>query len=150
MSQHSIAFIIKSTCIFIFALGFMVLSGWLFKIPLLTSIIPEYTNMKANTSILFILSSIELYRIVSKKWDFLNGILSFFITLVGLATLIQYEFQLNFFIDELLVKDFLYNTSVDSFPGRMARGTALSFFLLGIAFYLIKSTQRRWKKVAQY
>lgn len=137
-------------CIFVFALGFLVLSGWLFKIPTLTSIIPEYANMKVNTSILFILSSIELYRIVSHKWNFLNGILCLIITVTGLATLIEYEFQLNFFIDEFFVKDFFYNTSIDSFPGRMARGTAFSFTLLGIAFYLIKSVQQRWKIFAQY
>jgi PAS domain S-box-containing protein len=150
MNQQRITFIIKSACIFVFALSFMVLIGWLFTIPLLTSIIPEYANMKANTSILFILSSIELYRIVSKKWDFFKGTLCFFIALVGLATLIQYEFQLNFFIDEFFVKDFLYNQSIDSFPGRMARGTALSFCLLGVSFYLIKSTQERSRKIAQY
>lgn len=137
-------------CIFVFALGFLVLSGWLFKIPTLTSIIPEYANMKVNTSILFILSSIELYRTVSHKWNFLNGILCLIITVTGLITLIEYELQLNFFIDEFFVKDFFYNTSIDSFPGRMARGTAFSFTLLGIAFYLIKSVQQRWKIFAQY
>ena len=150
MNQYSIAFIIKSTCIFVFTLGFIVLLGWLFNIPVLTSIIPKYATMKVNTSVLFILSSIELYRIAARKWDFLNGILCLFIASVGLATLIEYEFQLTFSIDEFFIKDFLYNTSVDSFPGRMARGTALSFFLLGVSFYLVKSAQERLKKIAQY
>lgn len=150
MSQQRIIVIIKSISIFLFAMGFIVLAGWFFKIPTLTSIIPEYANMKANTAILFILSSVELYRIISRKWLFLNGILSFLITIVGLATLIEYEFQLNFAIDEFIAKDFLYNATIDSFPGRMARGTAFSFFLLGISFYFIKSTQERQQKIAQY
>lgn len=150
MSQQRIIVIIKSICIFLFAMGFIVLVGWFFKIPILTSIIPEYATMKANTSILFILSSVELYRIISRKWFFLNGILSLLITIVGLATLIEYEFQLNFAIDEFIVKDFSYNATIDSFPGRMARGTAFSFFLLGISFYFIKSKQERQKKFAQY
>lgn len=150
MSQQRIIVIVKSICIFVFAMGFIVLVGWFFKIPILTSIIPEYATMKTNTSILFILSSVELYRIISRKWFFLNGILSFLITIVGLATLIEYEFQLNFAIDEFFAKDFSYNATIDSFPGRMARGTAFSFFLLGISFYFIKSTQERLKKIAQY
>lgn len=150
MSQQRIIVIVKSICIFVFAMGFIVLVGWFFKIPTLTSIIPEYATMKPNTSILFILSSVELYRIISRKWFFLNGILSFLITIVGLATLIEYEFQLNFAIDEFIAKDFSYNATIDSFPGRMARGTAFSFFLLGISFYFIKSTQERQKKFAQY
>lgn len=128
----------------------MVLAGWFLRIPILTSIIPEYANMKANTSILFMLSSIELYRIASKKWEFLNGILCFFITAFGLATLIQYPSQLNFFIDEFFIKDFFYNQSIDYSPGRMARGTALSFCLLGISLYLVNSPQERWRKIAQY
>ncbi len=150
MSQQRIIIIVKSICIFVFAIGFIVLLGWFFKIPILTSIIPEYATMKANTSILFILSSVEVYRIISRKWFFLNGILSFLITIVGLATLIEYEFQLNFAIDEFIAKDFSYNATIDSFPGRMARGTAFSFFLLGVSFYFIKSTQERLKKIAQY
>lgn len=150
MSQQRIIVIVKSICIFVFAMGFIVLVGWFFKTPTLTSIIPEYATMKANTSILFILSSVELYRIISRKWFFLKGILSFFITIVGLATLIEYEFQLNFTIDEFIVKDFSYNATIDSFPGRMARGTAFSFFLLGICFHFIKSTRERQKKIAQY
>lgn len=150
MSQQRIIVIVKSICIFVFAIGFIVLVGWFFKIPILTSIIPEYATMKTNTSILFILSSVELYRIISRKWLFLNGILSFLITIVGLATLLEYEFQLNFTIDEFIAKDFSYNATIDSFPGRMARGTAFSFFLLGISFYFIKSTQERLKKIAQY
>ena len=150
MTQQKITFFIKSTCIFVFALGCMVLLGWLLNIPLLTSIIPGYANMKANTSILFILSSIELYRIAYKKWSFLNKILCFFIALIGLATLIQYEFQLNFSIDEFFVKDFLYNQDIDSYPGRMARGTSLSFCLLGISFCLVKGTRERSRKIAQY
>lgn len=150
MSQQRKILIIKSTCIFVFVLGLVVLSGWVFNISILTSIIPEYANMKINTSILFILSSVELYRIVTHKWNYLNRILCFIITVSGLATLIEYEFQLNFSIDEFIFKDFLYNASIDSFPGRMARGTALSFSLLGLAFCLIKSNHQHWKKFAQY
>jgi PAS domain S-box-containing protein len=150
MSQERMIPIMKYASVFIFLLGIMVLLGWFFQIPALTSIIPEYANMKVNTSILFILSAIELYRIVFQKWKFLNRILCITITLAGILTLIQYESNLNFGIDELIFKDFLYNTSVDSYPGRMARGTALSFSLLGIAFCLIKSNVERLRKIAQY
>ncbi|MBL0882550.1 MAG: PAS domain-containing sensor histidine kinase [Chitinophagaceae bacterium] len=149
MSQQRII-IIKSICGVIVVLGFIVLAGWLLKIPLLTSIIPAYATMKVNTAILFILSSLELYRTLLRKWVILRGVLCFIITVVGFATLLEYELQLNFAIDEFFVKDFLFNATVDSFPGRMAKGTAFSFFLLGISLYLIKSDQVGLKKTAQY
>lgn len=137
-------------CIFVFALGLLVLSGWLLNIPLLTSIIPKYASMKVNTSLLFILSSIELYLVLVNKWKFLNKILCLLISSFGLVTLVQYEFQLNLKIDEFIIKDYLFSPSIDSFPGRMARGTALSFILLGISFYLIQSREILWRKYAQY
>lgn len=150
MSQERMISIMKYTAISIFLLGIMVLLGWLFKIPVLTSIIPEYANMKVNTSILFILSSIELYRLLFQKWKFLNGILCFVITVSGILILMQYELHLNLGVDEMIIKDFLYNPSIDSYPGRMARGTALSFSLLGIAFCFIKSSNLGLRKTAQY
>ncbi len=150
MSQERIIFIVKSICIIVLAVGFMVLTGWLLKIPSLTSIIPEYANMKVNTSLLFILSSFELYLILVNKWKSLHRILCLIISLFGLITLLQYEFQLNLNIDEFIVKDFLFTPSVDSFPGRMARGTAFSFTLLGISFCLIQNSQIFWRKSAQY
>lgn len=150
MSQERIIFIVKSICIIVFALGLMVLSGWLLNIPSLTSIIPEYANMKVNTSLLFILSSVELYLILVNKCKLLNRILCLLIALFGLITLLQYEFQFNLNIDEFIVKDFLFIPSIDSFPGRMARGTAFSFTLLGISFCLIQSSRIFWRKCAQY
>jgi len=150
MSQERIIFIVKSICIIVFALGLMVLSGWLLNIPSLTSIIPGYANMKVNTSLLFILSSVELYLILVNKRKLLNRILCLFISLFGLITLLQYEFQFNLNIDEFIVKDFLFIPSIDSFPGRMARGTAFSFTLLGISFCLIQSSRIFWRKCAQY
>lgn len=150
MSQERIIFIVKSICIIVFALGLMVLSGWLLNIPSLTSIIPGYANMKVNTSLVFILSSVELYLILVNKRKLLNRILCLFISLFGLITLLQYEFQFNLNIDEFIVKDFLFIPSIDSFPGRMARGTAFSFTLLGISFCLIQSSRIFWRKCAQY
>lgn len=150
MSQERIIFIVKSICIIVFALGLIVLSGWLLNIPSLTSIIPGYANMKVNTSLLFILSSVELYLILVNKRKLLNRILCLFISLFGLITLLQYEFQFNLNIDEFIVKDFLFIPSIDSFPGRMARGTAFSFTLLGISFCLIQSSRIFWRKCAQY
>lgn len=150
MSQERIILIVKSICVIVFALGFMVFGGWLLKIPSLTSIIPEYANMKVNTALLFILSSIELYLILINKWKILNRILCLLISLFGLITLLQYEFQLSLNIDEFFVKDFLFSPSIDSFPGRMARGTAFSFTVLGLSFCLLQSRQIFWKQCAQY
>lgn len=150
MSQDNITRLIKAICILIFTLGVMVLSGWIFHIPILTSLIPNYATMKVNTSLVLLISAIELYRITTKKWLFLHKLLCFLVILIGLATLIEYLVPMQWSIDEVIIKDYLYHPSLDSYPGRMARGTALSFLLLGISFCLIRQKSLKLRKVSQY
>ncbi|MCW6034991.1 PAS domain-containing sensor histidine kinase [Spirulina subsalsa FACHB-351] len=123
-------------------IGFVVMVGWFFDIPLLKSILPGWVTMKANTAIGFILSGLALWILYERKrrhsWRMVAQISAALVLLIGLLTLLQYTFNLDFGIDQLLVKE-----SVDAVatatPGRMAPNTALNFFLLGIGILLLSN-----------
>ena len=125
--------------------GSSVLVGWAFDIPVLRSISPNWTAMKANTAICFILIGIALLlnnpvdaRLNPQHPSFLLLLARFFSLLVGLVgalTLGEFIFDWNIGIDEWLFQQPI--NSVGSFyPGRMAPEAALCFFMLSMALLL--------------
>ncbi|TAF05081.1 MAG: response regulator [Nostocales cyanobacterium] len=142
-------------------IGSLVLIGWYFDIDILKHGFPgSPATMKANTALCFLLSGLSLWlsQIIAVQRSSLgetegevNNINSprrrvfylwlsrFFavtVTGIGLLTIIQYLLGWNFGIDELLFRD-LPIVVTTSHPGRMGFNTAFSFFLIGVALYLI-------------
>lgn len=150
MSKVNYLKVTKVSCLIVFITGFVVFCGWIFKVPTLTGFISNYTTMKVNTSLVVMLSAINLYLITTNRYNKLSQVLCFVITLFGLLTFVQFFFPIDFGIDELIIKDYLYSQSLDSFPGRMARGTALSFMLFGISFCLMRHENIAHRKLSQY
>ena len=126
------------------AVGGVVLLGWCFNIPALKSILPGFVSMKANTAIGFILAGVALLLLAwapsspSAPLRWLARACAATVVLLGLLTLCQYLFGLNFGIDQLFFHE--PAGTVDTFfPGRMALNTALNFFLFGCALLLLGS-----------
>jgi signal transduction histidine kinase len=121
-------------------IGLIVIGGWIFDIALLKSILPGWVTMKANTALGFILSGLSLWlldRFSERRFGRYAAQLSAaLVFLIGLLTLLQYCFPLDFGIDQLLFKE-----SVDAVataaPGRMALNSALNFALMGISLILL-------------
>ena len=121
-------------------IGCMVIFGWMFDIPTLKSVVPGLVTMKANTAFGFILGGtcISLWHRGSRESQSRRVALicAILVVAIGLLTLMQYGFGVNFGIDELFFKE-----SVDAVatatPGRMAPNSALNFLLLGSALVLI-------------
>ncbi|WP_322111870.1 sensor histidine kinase [Aerosakkonema funiforme] len=132
-------------------IGCVVIAGWIFDIAILKSILPGLVSMKANTAICFILSgtSLQLWhrklKNISRQPHLRIAAVACasLVISIGLLTLIQYGFNLNFGIDELFFKD---NTSAvgTAYPGRMAPNTALNFFLLGSALLLLNIARLKY------
>src|SRR4030095_16234395 len=92
----------------VFAVGFLVLVGWLFNIPALKSIFPGFATMKANTALAFMLAGSSLWlastRGENQRIDLLAKACATVTMLIGLLTLSEYLFSRDLGIDQLLFK----------------------------------------------
>ncbi|MGM3306910.1 PAS domain-containing sensor histidine kinase [Anabaena sp. WFMT] len=133
-------------------IGFVVSTGWIFNLEILKSVLPGQLTMKVNTALGFLFSGISLWlwhQNRQQKQSFhlqlISQVLAGFVVLIGLLTLIQYGFNINLGIDQLLIKEDI-NAVATYYLGRMAPNTALCFFWLGSALILL---QYRLMSVAQ-
>jgi PAS domain S-box-containing protein len=121
------------------AAGVAVLAGWLFDIPGLKSVLPGFVTMKVNTAVGFILAGLSLALLGCAPWSAwvrqLSRVCAGATALLGLLTLCQYLFGLDFGIDQLLFREAAGAVGALSL-GRMSPATAVNFLLLGCALFL--------------
>jgi len=141
---------IRFASIFLIAIGIIVMTGWLLRIRLLTTIIPAYVSMKFNTALLFIITGVILYSLASEKWQRLRLLLSLLLTAAGISIFTQSVWGFNIGIDEFFVRDYFITKDGPFPPGRLAQGTSLSFFLLGASFLMINAPSKILKNFAQF
>lgn len=127
------------------ALGVAVLLGWATGNVTLMSILPEWVAMQPNTALCLILAGASLFAAgrsrAHQHWHIVQFVSATIVFGVGIATLTEYCFGLQFGIDQ-----FFHKGSVTSdyrlFPGRMAVATATNFVLAGAALVLLDSSAR--------
>jgi two-component system NtrC family sensor kinase len=147
----------KKASIAVIAIGCTVILGWIFDLQLLKSILPGLVTMKANAAVCFILGGFSLFilqrrraELTARKHQKIANCLifsgSFLIILISLLTLVQYSFNLDLGIDQLLFKDSSTLTSPAA-PGRMAPNTAAAFLLLGTALLLLSERRPKYLRV---
>ena len=141
----------------VIAIGCTVILGWIFDLQLLKSILPGLPSMKFNTATCFILGGFsllfqhqwraELTTIKHQKiYNYLTFSASFLIVLISLITLVQYSFNLDLGIDQLLFKHSSILT-IPLAPGRMAPNTAAGFLLLGTALLLLSVKRPKYLRI---
>jgi len=120
-------------------IGLLALSGWVFNIEALKSVLPGLVSMKANTSIAFIAGGISLILTVTGRNSRVRRLLSLalagLVFIIGAATISEYFFNVNLGIDQLLFKD-SPGAIATLGPGRMAPTTALCFTMIGFSLLL--------------
>ena len=131
-------------------LGSLVLTGWLWNIELLKTVVPGLVTMKANTAICVISAGISLLLLLtgkgaSTRQHWLAKGLSWIVICAGLATLAEYVVGKDLGLDQALFRD-SETTAENGFPGRMSPATALDFILLGVALLNLDSTWWRGKR----
>lgn len=141
---------IKIIGIFAIFMGTIVMIGWIFNIPILTTILPAYASMKFNTAVLFVISGLHLYALSTNKWVTTRLISCMVITSIGCLTFFQSILEINIAIDQFLIKERSSITGEDFYPGRMAQGTSLSFIFLGVSLCLINSQSSKKRRLSQY
>ncbi|MCK9426048.1 MAG: PAS domain S-box protein [Ignavibacteriaceae bacterium] len=121
------------------SVGALVLLGWTFDIQLLKSVLPGFVSMKANAAIGFFLLGYLLILNGNKKIASLySKIITVFVLLLGLLTLLEYLFNMNVGIDQLIFLD-SPGAALTSNPGRMAPTTAVMFILLSSALIFFQN-----------
>ncbi len=99
-------------------------------------------SMKANAAVGIFFASLSLYALRNSRQEtaksqlVLGYIFALIPLLIGLTTLIQYRFGINFGIDELLVSDF-QNSESRLFPGRISPNAAISLVLVSLGLLFI-------------
>jgi two-component system sensor histidine kinase/response regulator len=123
--------------------GFLVLVGWIFGIRSLTSVISEFSTMKANVAASFVLSGISLGLLtlpynqteVVLRWRVLVAqVCASVVGCVGLLTFLEYLFHLNLGVDQALIRDTM-DDSRRSPLGQMSAATAFGLFALGLSLF---------------
>lgn len=140
--------VIQASAIASLVTGLAGLCGWAFDIPLLRSMIPGAVEMKVNTAIGILLSSLALLVHDPKPGSpglWISRLLALAVAAIGLLTLGQYLLGWNLGIDELLFQD--RGKTFNAIPGRMSPYSALVFAALGAGLYAL--SLNRLKKVAQ-
>ena len=144
--------IIITISIIVIAAGITVITGWVFGLPALESIVPGFERMRFNAALCFVLfgSALSLTQFETGRYNrLLFFILSVLGTGVGFATLLQDLFHFNTGLDQFFVTDKTTASSIIPFPGRMAFNASFSFLVLGAGFLTIKSKKRGWVLFAQ-
>jgi two-component system cell cycle sensor histidine kinase/response regulator CckA len=112
------------------ALALIVLFGWVFDFPALTTVLPGLAAMKINTALGLLFGAISLWfarRPGSDKRDVAGRVFALLVAAIGVFTLVEYVSGIDLHIDQLFLTDTL--TPLADHPGRMAAVTALTFIL---------------------
>jgi PAS domain S-box-containing protein len=121
-------------------LALLVLSGWAFHIPDLTSVVPGLATMKANTAAAFLLTGVALLRRNHRD----GAVYALGVLVIGTITLLEFLLNSDFGIDQLLVRD---PYSIEH--GRMSQITGAGFMILGPALALMKSPSRTGRRISR-
>ncbi len=121
-------------------IGVIVLIGWMFNISIFLSPGSGFSTIKSNVGLVFILVGVSLFLLQTKRVNKNNHriaqILAFFVVLIGFLTLIEYIFNINLGIDQILFKETIGALHTSS-PNRMAFSAALTTFLAGMSILLL-------------
>ncbi|MDB4902503.1 MAG: domain S-box protein [Mucilaginibacter sp.] len=133
--------------------GITVITGWIFDIPALQSIIPGFEGMRFNAALCFVLFSVALLisQYQTRKYsNLVFFVLSFLGFLIGLITLSQDLFHYNSGLDQLFVTDGTIPSYSFPFPGRMAFNASVNFLFLGLGFLALVFKKRLFNILSQF
>ncbi len=126
--------------ILIAVIGFIMILGWILNISIFVSPGPNFSTVKSNLALCFILIGISLWllqtRIINERKQRIAHILAGIVVLIGILTLIEYIFSINLGIDQLL---FINDPGIPNSlsPNRMEFIAALNISLVGTALLLL-------------
>ncbi len=135
-----------------FCFGELGMAGWIFDQPPWRSFLASGSEMKPNAALCLMLLGLALaFREGKASAPLLRALSHFFAGwagLIGALTLLEYGFDTNFGLDELLFRD--GSIIGTSHPGRMSPPSALSFLLGALGILLLGYETRKGVRPAQW
>lgn len=133
-------------------LGAIVLTGWVFDVPMLKSLRPDWVGMKPNTALAFTFCGASLLCLryaAAARWAAWAALLCALVPLaIGLLTASENLFRVDLGIDDLLFSHAkLAGTNISS--GRPAPLSVFNFALIGTALVLLHGRPAMLKSAAQ-
>jgi PAS domain S-box-containing protein len=125
-----------ATLVFLTAL--LVLGGWFFHIPDLTTIVPGFASMKVNTAVSLGLAALSLALLNRETASWRTPVahaVAVLVLAIGAMTLFEYLFQFSAGIDDLLFA--VPPEANNRFPARMSPISAFSIMCAGTALLWI-------------
>ena len=128
----------QAQALIVIFVGIMVVIGWIFDIPLLTSILPHWVTMKFTTAVCFVASGTILYFVAESEKgkteisQLVLPIASLIIFLLMLSLLASVLLGIRTGIEDLFVKEAAGAVKTTT-PGRPSVGTMVDFVLIGVA-----------------
>ena len=113
--------------------------GWIFDIPLLTSVHPTLPPMQPNAVLGLFLTIIAIvltdYGNRFPRLNYVAGVIAAFVCLLGVLTLGEYIFGWDLGIDPILIG----NRTVQplDYPGRLSPQTAANFVVVGATMFAL-------------
>jgi PAS domain S-box-containing protein len=147
---RALAFAASLTAMFVSA---AVLSGWTPRIPWLTGLFSGFIVMKPVTALCFFLSGFSLSLLAPESSltvarRRLAQVSAFLVTLIGIATTIEFATDYNLGFEGLLSRLALYATGVPN-ASRLSLASAIAFIFLGIALVFLDLETSRGARPVQ-
>ncbi len=133
----------------VLGVGCLVIAGWVADIQVLKSLAPYWVPMKLNTAVCFFLSGLSLWLLqadsASQSRRLAGRVPAFVVILVAGLTLGEYAWQVDFGLDQFLVRE--TPESAGRFvSGGMDWAPAANFLLVGLALLTLDwQTPRGWR-----
>ncbi|OPX58313.1 MAG: nitrate/nitrite sensor protein NarQ [Methanobacterium sp. PtaB.Bin024] len=133
-------------------IGFLILFGWAFNIPMFKSPGPAFSTVKSNVGLAFIAIGISLWIFQiqrENKWvHIIAQIFSVLAIILGCAIMLEYFFNLNLGIDQMMFRE-AKGALLTYTPNRMAFTAALNISLLGLALLSMDQKTKGGYRVSQ-
>lgn len=128
------------------------MSGWIYNLPALETIIHGFVAMSFNAALCFVLFGVALLLTqcqIGKFKTLIFAILSLMGTLIGLVTVSQDLFHYNSGLDQLFVTDKTKASFDFPYPGRMAFNASINFIFFGLGSLFLIPQKRIFSHLAQ-
>ena len=141
-----LVYVAKAAGGLVILLGGIVLMGWFIESAPLVQLRPQLVPMQFNTALGFVFCGAGLLFLIYGRRQLAMSCGVFSLAL-GLLTVLEYLYGLDFGIDQFFLEPF---TAVKTtYPGRMAQATALAFILSGLGLVIASlKLPLKWRAMA--